>query len=1093
MRETESNLSDLVKAASARFKWSALLAGLCWWLAVCLGLWLVLFLCDNLLSLPAGLRLPLAAGGAVYAAVYFFRKVLRLLLRRQSPERTALLLEARYGIRDNLLINAVQFQRRQFRPEEVPFAAQTIAASEQIASRIRVSELWDRPKLRVWGGAATVVLLLWAGFIVFFPRQFTVSAARYVLPLSDVPPVGDVALTLTPAGDVTVAEGENLDVAVDVAASPGAVLSKSPLMVWQENSDIVQPVSAGGQNALMSLKPDTKATYLHTFANIQTPFAFRVFSGDAYSRSVAVKVLPAPRLHAAAFRVTPPAYTGQKPQTLSGPPAPLLALVGSTVEISFGVEPPVESVKWLAAGTTLAFEPKGSRWTATLLASNAGSYEIDAAFQSGGKPLPIARGDVQLIADNPPEVDFLTADRNRLVQFGRTLQLDLQARDDFGVAEISVLARPMDKDDAGIVVKRWTYLGPPGDPGPLRETLSLQIDPRLFESGASYYLEALARDFRPGGAPGRSRPIVLRVKSPDDMALAEGDPLTAAFASLQRAAASQEKANRLTANLQTYMDDVIAKHGMADQSRALAARQNEAAAQGRDTLALFGRQPEGAPYAAALAPYVNTNMPAVENDLRQLDSLPNGQVLLRLTAIARRQDAILAGLLDLLGQMADARSDKLKPAPDGKDAPQPPALALEDKQRQLLDEVKDFVAAQERILERSRTLADKGPMDLTQDEKDNLGELAREEEKWSKFFEEKLTDFSKLPQQDFADASMAQEINSVFQEVQAAADALTQTKIELAVPHEQSGLENAHQIENNLERWLPDAADNIKWSMEEPLAPADIALAQLPKELEDIVGDLLDKEEAMTPDVEDVTSSWMDSADKGAGWGAGDGPISDMSARGVTGNLLPNQNEVGGRSGEGRTGRSHGQMVSDTAEGKGGRETPTRLDPEPYEQGSVKDSAKNDQGGATGGGKLSGFAGEGLRGPAPPPSNQKMPRLADRQARIRQQAEALALSLRRYHVSGGDLESSVNAMNRVEDAARKNDGLTVRRAFSQAVSALGAAKKTVDDQVTVRREQDKLPPWVRDQIRTGAQDAVPKGYEDMVAEYYRALAEGRIK
>jgi hypothetical protein len=218
-----------------------------------------------------------------------------------------------------------------------------------------------------------------------------------------------------------------------------------------------------------------------------------------------------------------------------------------------------------------------------------------------------------------------------------------------------------------------------------------------------------------------------------------------------------------------------------------------------------------------------------------------------------------------------------------------------------------------------------------------------------------------------------------------------------------------------------------------------------------------------------------------------------MSARGVTGNLLPNQNEVGGRSGEGRTGRSHGQMVSDTAEGKGGRETPTRLDPEPYEQGSVKDSAKNDQGGATGGGKLSGFAGEGLRGPAPPPSNQKMPRLADRQARIRQQAEALALSLRRYHVSGGDLESSVNAMNRVEDAARKNDGLTVRRAFSQAVSALGAAKKTVDDQVTVRREQDKLPPWVRDQIRTGSQDAVPKGYEDMVAEYYRALAEGRIK
>jgi len=298
---------------------------------------------------------------------------------------------------------------------------------------------------------------------------------------------------------------------------------------------------------------------------------------------------------------------------------------------------------------------------------------------------------------------------------------------------------------------------------------------------------------------------------------------------------------------------------------------------------------------------------------------------------------------------------------------------------------------------------------------------------------------------------------------------------------------------NNLERWLPDKPDNIKWSMEEPTSPADIALAELPKELEDIVGELLDQEQAMTPDIEDVTSSWMDSADKGAGWGTGDGPISDMSARGVTGNLLPNQNEVGGRSGEGRTGRSHGQMVADTAEGKGGRETPTRLKPEPFEPGSVKDSAKNDQGGATGGGKLSGGAGEGLRGPAPSSSGDKMPRLAEQQAKIRQQAEALALKLRRYHVSSGELENSVNAMNSLEGAARRNDSLGVRRAFSQAVNSLGQAGKIVDDQVTVRRERNQLPGWMRDEIRTGVQDGIPKGYEEMAGEYFRALAEGRTQ
>ena len=80
-----------------------------------------------------------------------------------------------------------------------------------------------------------------------------------------------------------------------------------------------------------------------------------------------------------------------------------------------------------------------------------------------------------------------------------------------------MVSRPTDKDEAGREIKRWTYLGPPGNPGPVRETFSLAIDPRLFESGATYYLEALAGDYRPGGAPAHSRPILLRVKSADDV------------------------------------------------------------------------------------------------------------------------------------------------------------------------------------------------------------------------------------------------------------------------------------------------------------------------------------------------------------------------------------------------------------------------------------------------------------------------------------------------------------------------------------------------------------------------------------------------
>ena len=1096
MDSKSSPLATTMRAAGARLKWSRLLAGLCGWLAACLGLLLLLFILDDVLSLPAGLRLPLALGGAVFCGGLFFQKVLRVAWRRQTPERTALLLEARYGIRDNLLINAVQFQRQPVGPQESPFAARTVAASEALTSRLRAGELWDWPRLRAWGGAALAVVLVWAGVIAYFPRQLGAAAARYALPLGDVPSPGDLVLKLAPAGDLTVAEGGNLEVSVEFEKATAAAWLEPPLIAWREKSDFMQPAQNGGEHRMMEPlaqfggQPPSPGRFVHTFANIQTPFAFRVFAGDTFTRSVAVKVLPAPRLHDAAFRITPPAYSGQKPQTVSGPPAPLAVLAGSQVEISFDLQPPVQSATWNLGGNSLAFEKDNSHWKSAALVTNAGAYEIQAAYQLGGKPLGIARGDVQIIPDNPPEVDFVTEDRNRLAQFGQTLRLELQARDDFGLAWISVAARPVDKEEPGRELKRWTYLGPPGNPGPLRESFSLVIDPRLFDSGASYYLEAFASDFRPGGLPSRSRPIMLRLKSEDDLVLRDDDPLKPAFDALKRAIASQQSANRLASNLRTYLQDVLQKNSLAGQVIALSAPQTEARNYGAQAATLFSRQTDGKLYAETLSTLANQDMAAAQDDLRTLNTTAQSGLPGLLAGLETRQARILTGLLSLLGQIADARTTPLNPVAEGKNSRQPPATG-EARARAWMDELKNFVADQERILEKSRTLADKMPEDLTQADQAVLGELSREEDKWAKFLEEKLTDFSKLPQQDFAEASLSKEVNSVFQEVEKASGALTQKNIELAVPHEQSGLENAKELVNNLERWLPETPDNIKWNMEEPLTPADIALAELPKELEDIAGDLLDKEENMTPEVEDVTSSWLDSADKGAGWGASDGPISDMSAKGVTGNLLPNQNEVGGRSGEGRAGRSHGQMVADTAEGKAGRETPTRLDPEPFEQGSVKDTAKNDSGGATGGGKLSGFGGEGLRGPAPPPSGQRLPRLADQQAVIRQQAEALALQLRRYHLAGGELETSVNAMNRLEQAARKADGLGVRRAFSQAVSSLGAARDTMQSQIAVRREQDQLPPWVREQMRVGVQEGVPKGYEEMVAEYYRALAEGR--
>ena len=258
------------------------------------------------------------------------------------------------------------------------------------------------------------------------------------------------------------------------------------------------------------------------------------------------------------------------------------------------------------------------------------------------------------------------------------------------------------------------------------------------------------------------------------------------------------------------------------------------------------------------------------------------------------------------------------------------------------------------------------------------------------------------------------------------------------------------------------------------------------------MGDLLNSEDQMSPDATPAPSAMSMVNIQDPKGGVGQGPLSDMSAKGETGNQMPNDTPVGGRSEAGRSGQATGQMVGNTASDKGGKEAPTQLDSTPFEQGEVKDSAKGDQGGATGGGKGSGFGGQGLRGNPSPDANKKdLPRLADQQAKIRQKAEELALQLKKYNVPDRDLQSSLAAMQQLENAARKSDAMGVRQAFSQAVTSLNQAKKSVDQQAVVRREQSKLAAWQREQIRIGVQDGIPKGYEEMAGEYFRALAEGR--
>ena len=1040
------------------------------WLTPILGVLLVSGAADIFLAFPSAVRCMLLFSVLALG----FRLVVGIVRECKpiAPERTALRLEQAAGITDNLLINGCQFAavdagESRSRPgrAEVIFIATSIARATELLRATPLTGFYQFAALRRWSATVLVVATVFVATCLWMPEHALNAAHRLILPFADVPPLGSVRLTVDPHADVTVETGATLVVHVRLALADGrgSLSGIIPELYQAPGERTISADQSAGERTLFTPAADG---FSLNFPALTHPFVFRVQAGGTWSPCIRVKVLPAPSVSASRFVVTPPAYVGGRDEEVPGPPATLTVLPGSHVQVEATLDQAVPAVVWRLGTAEIPLAQNKQQWSGGALIEAAVPY----ALQAGSRR--VATGVVQLAQDAPPTCEMPRTERNLLLSPGATIELEVQAGDDHGLAQLALEIR-----DSG-VLKAWKYLGPPG-PLACRERLSLTLDAQRFPPGRTYIIEAVATDARPpAGQRTRSAPLVVRLRSLSELALPQGDPRGQAFAALKEALVAELQARGVTATIVANLEEIRGHGTLAVQVAAQRAAQHAVGdklvlARDRFTAAVDER-------TSLVVLGLFTDAHSLETgDLAQVEQDPS-----RLGAISRAQDDLIARMTKLLGDLADqARaSGAAKPADQSADGQR-------RRLEQLQADLSAFAAAQERILERSKTLLDRGPADLSDGQRTTLGELAAEEHGWSKFLESKVSDLSKQPPQDFSDGRMASETNAVFQEVKLAADALTRSAIELAVPREQSGLELARNLEHNLEKWLMNAPDKIKWSMEDATKPADVPLAELPAEMEDLIGELLDKEEAMTDDVEDVTSAWMDSMDKGAGWDAGDGPISNMSAKGVTGNTLPNQSEIGGRSGEGRTGRSNGQFVQDEAVGKGGRDTPTRLTPTPFEAGSVKDSSKEQPGGATGGGKAAGTSAEGLVGPTPPPKVAgPLARLNGSQAQLRQQAGVIALQLRERRLPSGDLETAVQAMADMERAAVVGNVTALRQRHGEAIEALSEARRAVAAGVDIQQERSVLPEKLRNGLQQGTPESVPAGYEDLVGSYFQALS-----
>jgi len=1029
---------------------------------------LVMIVLDNLLVLSSGQLLlgwGILAGAAVVVIVALFA---RLTVARPAAPRLACLYEARVPGQHNRLINSIQFMTaRQLRSD--PLVQAAIAENAVALDLGAAPRAVDRRPVQSLAIALGMVALLALAYTIVRPYWVANGLARLLQPLNPAPHLLATEPNVRP-GNTEVTEGDSLTIEADVPASRHGYSPDEARLEYQVGS------RAWAQASMTRLIAEPGlASFQYIFPAVWRSLEYRVRAGRSMSPTYHVAVQARPRVSKLQVIVTRPAYAGGESRPLPRDVGDVTALVGSTIDVQIAASTALSAgALELTDGTAIPLEI-GAVVRGQFTLERSGGYAIRLTDTRGLMNLNPPRYTLTAEPDQAPVVAITRPGRDLILPANARLELRIEAEDDIGLARVVLQVRPGGGEWADV---QTFETSPQGSRRQVHEmTLDLAAMELQVNPGAPGLLyRAIALDRRePTANVGVGRTYSIAVAAADEESALLAAQTRRLLDALQHVLALQRE-NRTAFDLDREVEPIRARQQEIRDLTTATVEQERKAPRPHEAV------------LAELSALADGPMLQVAQLLADFEGPYKERFRLKPPIVAQ-MDEIIARLEALIGKLSALLSQAEKAERVlGQLPAQEREQALKDI-RELLDKLQGFLLEQDRVIAGSEELARKGT-DFTDADRQKIEQLKQIEDKWAEIFAGSVKDIQKLTEQGFADRSIANDYKEMVEQIEEASRNLTPQLVQLAVPREQSGRELAESLVEEMEMWLPSSPDHVQWIMEEPLGFPEIPLVDLPDQLWDLIGDLIESQDELNDAAEDWTSAWADSLAEGAGWEVQGGPISNFSAVGKTGNQLPDNNELSGRAGEGRSGRSQGQLVQDVVRGLEGRHTPTRITNDAYEQGVVRELKELATGGATGGGKARGSGQEGLQGQSPPPSYEDLQYMRDWQQRIRQEAQRVVGQLQVIRVNVPSLEQSVALMQGAERAAKEGRYADMFKTQQMVLQSLRLAGELASREMVLEVERARqLPANQRRQILDAMDEPMPEEYQEAVRRYFQQLSE----
>ena len=506
-----------------RTQWRLLLLShsLLRWLAVLAISLATALVTDSLMQLPSFLRIVLVLLWLVVIAYTAFRYVIRPIFQRLTNNRVAAFVETGNSSFENRLLSAVQLK-----PElednrfgyALGFIEKLIQQADQSLDRIETKQVFEKEliKLKKNGGLAAGALVL----LILVNLIFPAALKNFVQAFNELPPppqeVVIAQIDEIEPGNMLVESGADITISANVTRHLGAPVHLYYHVVQAlnpTNQQTEQPVlPAERWRSILMVQNDMETSYHIKLKNVTQSIEYYIKAKDVESEHYRIAVARNPIVSRFQLKLSYPKYTQLSPQVLDENFGDVSALIGTEVQLDG------ESNKSLASAT-LVFEESpaaklkvldDNRLIGSFIVQHSEKYHIELIDTDGiSNSQPIVYT-IHTIKDAEPKIEIVEPGKDVTLDETMTVNLQIDAEDDYGVQEIRLVYRVEGENDMIVPLKTCD---PPQTAAYIEFSWDIDSIGLFPEDVVSYHVEAIDSDNITGPNVGKSNTYSIRFPS----------------------------------------------------------------------------------------------------------------------------------------------------------------------------------------------------------------------------------------------------------------------------------------------------------------------------------------------------------------------------------------------------------------------------------------------------------------------------------------------------------------------------------------------------------------------------------------------------